>query len=53
MSLTTVAILVAILDLGVIAAVAAIMCIPFALDRQSEIASVHALEAPSPLDLAA
>jgi hypothetical protein len=53
MSLTTAALLVAVLDLFVIAAVAAIMYLPFTLDRRSEPTSVHALEAPAPLDLAA
>jgi hypothetical protein len=53
MSLTTAAILIAFLDLAVIAAVAAVMYLPFTLDRRTEVASVHALEAQTPLDLAA
>ena len=53
MSLTTVAILIAILDLGVIAAVAAIMCVPLVLDRSSEPAPVETLAPELPLDLAA
>jgi hypothetical protein len=53
MSLATTAILIAVLDLAVIVAVAAVMYLPFTLDRRSEPASVHILEAPAPLDLAA
>jgi hypothetical protein len=53
MSLTTAALLIAVLDLAVIAAVAAIMYVPFTLDRKSEPASVHVLEAQTQLDLAA
>jgi hypothetical protein len=53
MSLTTAVILVAVLDLAVIAAVAAIMYLPFTLDRKRADASVHTLAAQTSLDLAA
>ncbi len=53
MSLTAAVVLNAVLDLAVIAAVAAIMYLPFTLDRRSEPASVQTLEAQTQLDLAA
>jgi hypothetical protein len=53
MSLTTVVVLTAVLDLGVIAAVAAVMSLPFILDRGSEPAPVQELEMQAPLELAA
>ncbi len=55
MSLTTVIILNALLDLGVVLAVAAIMALPFTLDRrrQQRSASVYAFTTPLPDDLAA
>ena len=45
--------LVAALDLGVILAVAAIMLVPFALDRPKQEVAVLALADPLPLELAA
>lgn len=53
MSLTTVIFLNAIADLGVVLAVAAIMRLPFKLDRGEKEASVYAFAAPLPEDLAA
>jgi len=53
MSLTTVAILIAALDLGIILAVAAVMLVPFTLDRRKDEAVVLTLASPLPLDLAA
>ena len=53
MSPTTAVILTTVLDLAVIAAVAAVMYLPFTLDRRSEHASVHALDAQTPLERAA
>jgi hypothetical protein len=53
MSLNTAILLIALLDLGVVLAVAAIMFAPYLLDRQKDDAIVTALEAPEPLDLAA
>jgi hypothetical protein len=42
-----------ILDLGVVLAVAAVMLVPFRLDRRKEDASVYAFAASLPEDLAA
>ena len=53
MSLQTVIVLNAILDLGVILAVAATMLIPFTLDRRKDEATAYAFAAPLPADLAA
>jgi len=53
MSLQTVIVLNAILDLGVILAVAATMLIPFTLDRRKDEAAVYAFAAPLSADLAA
>ena len=55
MSLSTVIILNALLDLGVVLAVAAIMILPFTLDRRrpQTAASVYSFAAPLPDDLAA
>jgi hypothetical protein len=55
MSLTTVIVLNALLDLGVVLAVAAIMVLPFTLDRRRvrSSASVYAFADPLPDDLAA
>jgi hypothetical protein len=53
MSLQTVIALNAILDLGVILAVAATMLIPFTLDRRRDEATVYAFAASLSEDLAA
>jgi hypothetical protein len=53
MPLQTVIVLNAILDLGVILAVAATMLIPFPPDRRKDEAAVYAFAAPLPADLAA
>ena len=53
MSLQTVIVLNAILDLGVILAVAATMLIPFTLDRRKDEGTVYAFAAPLSDDLAA
>jgi hypothetical protein len=53
MSLQTVIVLNAILDLGVILAVAAIMLVPFTLDRRKDEATVYPFAAPLSDDLAA
>jgi hypothetical protein len=54
MSLDTAIIFNAIIDLGVVLAVAATMLIPFTLDRRKhESATVYAFAAPLPEDLAA
>jgi hypothetical protein len=42
----------AILDLGVVLAVAATMLVPFTLDRRRDEASIHAVAARLPDDLA-
>jgi len=52
-SLQTVIVLNAILDLGVILAVAATMLIPFSLDHRNDEATVYAFAAPLSEDLAA
>ena len=43
----------AILDLGIVLAVAATMLFPFTLDRRKQDAPVYAFAAPLPQDLAA
>jgi hypothetical protein len=53
MSLKTAIFLDGILDLGVILAVAAIMGVPFVLDRPEDEAAIYAFAAPLPADLAA
>jgi hypothetical protein len=47
------AIINGILDLGVVLAVAAIMLVPFRLDRRKDEATVYAFAAPLSEDLAA
>jgi len=53
MSFTTVALLNGILDLGVICAVAAVMRIPFTLDRHPDGAALYSFATPFPVELAA
>jgi hypothetical protein len=53
MSLSTAILINGILDLGVVLAVAAIMLVPFAVDRGKDEASVYAFAAPLPHHLAA
>ena len=53
MTLTTAIFLNGILDLGVVFAVAAIMSVPFKLDRHKDEAAIYAFAAPIPEDLAA
>ena len=53
MSLSTAILINGILDLGVVLAVAAIMLVPFVVDRRKDEASVYAFAAPLPHDLAA
>ena len=53
MSLHTAILLNAILDLGVVLAVAATMWLPFTLDRPTEEASLYSFAAPLSDDLAA
>jgi hypothetical protein len=53
MSLSTAILINGILDLGVILAVAAIMLVPFTLDRRKDEAAVYAFAAPLPEELAA
>jgi len=53
MSLTTAIFLIGILDLFVVLAVAAIMSVPFKLDRHKDEAAIYAFAAPLPEDLAA
>jgi hypothetical protein len=54
MTLTTAIFLNGILDLGIVLAVAAIMWVPFTLDRPKQRdAAVGTLASPLPLDLAA
>ena len=51
--MNTVILLNAMLDLGIILAVAATMLVPFTLDRRKDDPAVYALAAPLPEDLAA
>ena len=51
--MNTVILLNAILDLGIILAVAAVMIVPFTLDRQKDDHAVYAFATPLPDDLAA
>ena len=53
MSLTTAIFLIGILDLFVVLAVAAIMSVPFKLDRHKDEAAIYAFAAPLPEDIAA
>lgn len=53
MSFTTIVLLNALLDLGIVAAVAAIMHVPFRLDRRRTEATVYSFAAPLPEELAA
>ena len=53
MSIKTVILFNGILDLGVVLAVAATMCIPFTIDRSKDERAVYALGTPLPDDLAA
>jgi hypothetical protein len=53
MSLDTVTLLVAILDLGIVLAVAAIMLVPFKLDRHRDEAAIYSFAAPLDEDVAA
>jgi hypothetical protein len=53
MTFTSVVILDALLDFGIVAAVAAIMYLPFTLDRVETEASVYDFAAPLPERLAA
>jgi hypothetical protein len=53
MSLNTAMIVNAILDLGVMFALGAIMLVPFTLDRREDDANVSAHASPLPEDLAA
>ena len=53
MTLHTAIVLNAILDLGVILAVAAVMTVPFMLDRRRSEASLYAFASPLPDELAA
>ena len=51
--MNTAILLNAILDLGIILALAAVMLVPFTLDRRKEDPAVYAFAAPLPDDLAA
>jgi hypothetical protein len=53
MSLTTTIFLTGILDLFVVLAVAAIMSVPFKLDRRKDKDAIYAFVPPLPEDLAA
>ena len=53
MSLHTAILVNAVLDLGIVLAVAATMLFPFALDRRKQDAAVYAFATPLPEDLAA
>jgi hypothetical protein len=53
MSLDTAIFLTAILDLGIVLAVAAIMLAPFRLDRREDEAAIYSFAAPLSEDLAA
>jgi hypothetical protein len=53
MSIHTAILTTAILDLGVVLAVAATMLVPFMLDRRRPDATVYAFATPLPEDLAA
>lgn len=53
MSLNTAIFLNGILDLGIVLAVAAIMRVPFTLDRREDEAAIYSFAAPLSEDLAA
>ena len=53
MSVTTAILINGILDLGVVLAVAAVMLVPFRLDRRKDEAAIYAFAAPLPEDIAA
>lgn len=53
MSLNTAILLIGILDLGIVLAVAAMMHVPFRLDRRADEAAIYAFAAPLSEDLAA
>jgi hypothetical protein len=53
MSLDTAIFLIAILDLGIVLAVAAIMLVPSRLDRRDDEAAIHSIAVPLSEDLAA
>jgi len=53
MSLSTAILINGILDLGVVLAVAAIMRVPFMLDRRKDEAAIYAFAAPLTEELAA
>jgi hypothetical protein len=53
MTLQTAILVNAFLDLGVVLAVAAVMLVPFLIDRRSHEAAVYAFAAPLSEDLAA
>ena len=53
MSVTTAILINGILDLGVVLAVAAVMLVPFRLDRRKDVATIYAFGAPLPEDIAA
>jgi len=53
MTLHTVILVNAILDLGIVLGLATVMTVPFTLDRRRDEASIHAFAAPLPDDLAA
>lgn len=53
MTLHTAIVINAFLDLGVVLAVAAVMLVPFTLDRRKHDAAVYAFAAPLPDELAA
>ena len=53
MSINNVILLNALLDLGIILAVAAVMLVPFTLDRRKDEHAVYAFATPLPDDLAA
>jgi hypothetical protein len=53
MSINNAILLNAILDLGIVLAVAAVMLVPFTLDRRKEDLAIYAFATPLPDDLAA
>ncbi|MFL5916063.1 MAG: hypothetical protein ACJ752_10575 [Gaiellaceae bacterium] len=53
MSVTTAILINGTLDLGVVLAVAAVMLVPFRLDRRKDEATIYAFAAPLPEDIAA
>jgi hypothetical protein len=53
MSLNHTIVLNAILDLGIVAGLAAVMAFPFTLDRRRDEASIYSFTAPLPEELAA